>query len=131
MQRLYPRGVIAEAIYAGYKGRPVARDYLDHNPDAEVISGKELAFFYIPLVLTQFINFGWISIGSAAMSRMINPIVSLAVWPVLSGLLNILKSFGNACNEVTLTVLSIPGYFKTVRKFTLYVALASTFLFLL
>ncbi|MHC1771043.1 MAG: hypothetical protein AB9907_04775 [Flexilinea sp.] len=123
-------GVIAEAIYAGYKGRPVARAYLDHNPDAEVISGKELAFFYIPLVLTQFINFGWISIGSAAMSRMINPIVSLAVWPVLSGLLNILKSFGNACNEVTLTVLSIPGYFKTVRKFTFYVALASTFLFL-
>lgn len=124
-------GVVAEAIYAGYKGRPVALAYLDHNPDAEVISWKELASFSFPLILTQLINFGWMSLGSAAMSRMINPIASLAVWPVLSGLMNILKSFGNACNEVTLTLLALPGYFKTVRKFTIYVALASTFLFVL
>jgi len=124
-------GVVAEAIYAGAKGRPVAKAYLDHDPNAEVISWRDLFIFSFPLVVTQILNFGWMSLGSAAMSRMINPIASLAVWPVLSGLLNILRAFGYTCNEVTLTLLSRKGFYETVRRFSIYVGLASTGIYLL
>ena len=124
-------GVIAEAIFAGIKGIPVAKHFLDHDSQISVISNKELASFYIPLVITQIINFGWVFIGSTAMNRMINPIASLAVWPIISGLLNILRSFGNACNEVTMTILLLPGYFRSVRKFTFLVAFGSLFVYAL
>lgn len=124
-------GVIAEAIYAGVKGIPVAKHFLDHDSKVSIISNTELASFYIPLVITQIINFGWVFIGSAAMNRMITPIASLAVWPIMSGLLNILKSFGNACNEVTMTILLQPGYYRSVRKFTFLVAFGSLLVYAL
>ncbi len=124
-------GVVAEAIFAGIKGIPVAKHFLNHDTDVTVISNKELASFYTPLVITQIINFGWIFMGSAAMNRMINPIASLAAWPIISGLLNILRSFGNACNEVTMTILLQPGYYRSVRKFTFYVAFGSLMIYAL
>ncbi|GAP41575.1 hypothetical protein [Flexilinea flocculi] len=124
-------GVIAEAIYAGVKGIPVAKHFLDHDSKVSIISNTELASFYIPLVITQIINFGWVFIGSAAMNRMITPIASLAVWPIMSGLLNILRSFGNACNEVTMTILLQPGYYRSVRKFTFLVAFGSLLVYAL
>lgn len=124
-------GVIAEAIYAGVKGIPVAKHFLDHDSKVSIISNTGLASFYIPLVITQIINFGWVFIGSAAMNRMITPIASLAVWPIMSGLLNILRSFGNACNEVTMTILLQPGYYRSVRKFTFLVAFGSLLVYAL
>ncbi len=124
-------GVIAEAIYAGVKGIPVAKHFLDHDSKVSIISNTELASFYIPLVITQIINFGWVFIGSAAMNRMITPIASLAVWPIMSGSLNILRSFGNACNEVTMTILLQPGYYRSVRKFTFLVAFGSLLVYAL
>ncbi|HQN62140.1 MAG TPA: hypothetical protein PLG96_01450 [Flexilinea sp.] len=119
-------GVIAEGLFCGLKGRKTADRDFEEGELSELISWGELIRFVIPLILTQIINLGWTSLGSAAMSRMINPIASLAVWPVLSGLLNIIKSFGSACNETTLSVINREGFYKADRRFTFYIAIFST-----
>jgi hypothetical protein len=124
-------GVVAEAIYIGKVGVKVAAAYLPDGEEKDLISWKELFSFTAPLVPTQLINLGWMSLGSAAMSRMVNPIASLAVWPVLSGMINILRSFGNACNETTLSVVAKEGYYTVTRKFTFFIGLFCSFLYLL
>ena len=62
---------------------------------------------------------------------MLLPIASLAVWPALSGLLNILKSFGNAANETTLTVVLKPGYLGSMKRFVQYITVFSAALFVI
>lgn len=121
-------GVVVEGTFAVYFGRKCARLYLP-SPEDTVISWKELALFVFPLILTQILSFAWMSIGSAAMSRMPNPIVSLAVWPVVSGLVNILRSFGMACNETALSLLRYKDSYKKLLTFTWYVIGASMVLY--
>ena len=124
-------GVIAEGSYCGHVGRKIAKSYLPEGEEKDQITWKELFNFVAPLIPTQLINLGWLSLGSAAMSRMVNPIASLAVWPIMSGLLNIIRCFGNACNEATLSVVRREGFYAIAKRFTLYIGLFSMGIYLL
>jgi hypothetical protein len=73
----------------------------------------------------------WQPVGSAALSRMPDALNSLAVWPVLSGLVSLLRSFGMAYNEVTVALLDRPGAYPVMRRFTRNLSLATTALHLL
>jgi hypothetical protein len=65
-------------------------------------------------------------IVSAAMSRMPRAIDSLAVWPVLNGLVFTLRSVGFAFNEVVVVALDRPGARKAILDFTFVLAGAVT-----
>ena len=55
---------------------------------------------------------------------------SLAIWPVLAGLLFLLRSPGVAYNEVVVSLLEKPGAYIKLRKFAVILALiTSTILF--
>jgi hypothetical protein len=75
--------------------------------------------FFTPLVLTSFLSLMIQPIGSAAMARMPGALESLAVWPVASGVLFILRALGFALNEVVVALLDRPGAYKALRRFTL------------
>lgn len=125
-------GVVSEALYVGWAVRPVLRDQL--RPAAAAtppLTWRAFAAFYAPLALTSFISLVAQPIGSAGLSRMPDPIASLAVWPVVTGLLFLIRSLGFAYNEVVVALLDEPGMARHLSRFTALLVLATTALVLL
>jgi len=112
-------GVMSEAIYVGIVVRPVLRDELRLAPPVEKkLSRRSFLDFYFPLVLTSLLTLIVQPIGSAALSRMPQALASLAIWPVVSGLIFMLRSLGLAFNEVVVALLDEPRSTHSLRRFT-------------
>ena len=119
-------GVVAEAIYAGLRARPIVQEQIKPAPVGEPLSTRDFLAFYVPLALTSLI---WVIIqpfGSAAISRMPDPLTSLAAWPVVNGLLFMLRSPGMALNEVVVSLMGRSGARKALKRFTTILVAAST-----
>lgn len=125
-------GVVSEALYVGWAVRPVLRDQLQTAPAVSpVLTWRAFFAFYIPLALTSLISLVAQPIGSAGLSRMPQPIESLAVWPVVTGLLFLIRSLGFAYNEVVVALLDEPGMARHLRRFTVALVLVTTAIVLL
>lgn len=119
-------GVVAEAVYSGLRARPTVRDQIRPAPAGEPLSTRSFLAFYIPLALTSLI---WVIIqpfGSAAISRMPDPLTSLAAWPVVNGLLFLLRSPGMALNEVVVSLMRRAGARKALQRFATILVAAAT-----
>jgi len=113
-------GVLSEAVYAGLRVRPVLRDVMRAPaPGDEPLELRALLTFYVPLAMTSLMILLMQPMGSAAMSRMPNALASLAVWPVVSGLVFILRSPGVSYNEVVVTLLDEPQATRAFHRYTL------------
>ena len=125
-------GVIAEAVYAGYRARPVVREELPQEPPPEEpLTLPDFLSFYTPLALTSLLTLIMQPMGSAALSRMPNALASLAVWPVITGLVFMTRSMGMAYNEVVIAMLDERGSLGNLWRFTLILAGGTTALLLL
>ena len=104
-------GVSCEAVYAGWAVRPAVRALrsapsdaasagaapaaaVSAGPDLPRLTFRRFLEFYIPLALTPLIMLIGMPLASGGMSRMPMALNSLAVWPVLSGLVFMLRSVG-------------------------------------
>jgi len=122
-------GVMAEALYAGLRIRPIVRTQIRCAPRSkEPLTIESFAAFYVPLALTALISFFVSPIGSAAMSRMPHPLDSLAAWPVLSGLLFMLRSPGLAYNEAVVALLDEEDAYRRLGRFAKGLGLGSLLL---
>jgi len=113
-------GVVAEAVFIGLRVRPVLRERI--RPAAPVdppLTAERFARFYTPLALTPFITLFGQPLVSAAVSRMPNPVESLAVLPVLHGVTFLLRSLGFAYNEVVVSLLDAPEALARLKRFAL------------
>lgn len=119
-------GVVSEAVYAGWRVRRVLRHELANAPVDQPLTWPAFFNFYLPLALNSLIFLIWQPIGSAALSRMPEALISLAVWPVLSGLIFLMRSFGMAMNEVVVALLDRSGASIRLRQFSIRLALAIT-----
>ena len=119
-------GVISEAVYAGWRIRPVLKQDLPRIIPDDPLTWKAFYHFYVPLVLTSLISFIWQPVGSAALSRMPDALNSLAVWPVVTGLVSLLRSFGVAYNEAVVALLDRFDAWRNLSRFTIWMALATT-----
>jgi hypothetical protein len=126
-------GVVSEAIYAGLRVRPVLRDQLRQaTPVERPLTFRIFLDFYTPLAMTSLLYLLVQPIGSAALSRMPYALESLATWPVVTGLIFMLRSLGYAYNEVVVAMLDEPGAAPNLRRFTaLLVALTSALLLII
>ncbi len=125
-------GVVSEAIYAGLRVRPVIRDQLKVAPRVEEpLTVRSFSSFYVPLALTSLITLLTVPIGSAALSRMPMALESLAVWPVVGGLIFMLRSLGVAYNEVAVALLDEPLAMNSLRRFAWYLVAGTTILLFL
>jgi hypothetical protein len=125
-------GVVAEAVYAGLRVRPIIRYQLHLAPRAETpLTLRAFLAFYVPLALTSLISLLVQPIGSATMSRLPRALDSLAVWPVLSGLLFMLRSGGIAYKEAVISLLDEPYAARSLRRFTVILAAGGTALLVL
>jgi hypothetical protein len=125
-------GVMAEALYAGLAVRPVLRDELPAAPVVEPpLTYRAFYAFYIPLVFTSLLALLALPIGSAALSRMPQPVISLAVWPVVTGLVFMVRGLGIAFNEVVVALLDERGSSPNLARFTWLLAAGTSLLLLL
>ncbi len=124
-------GVLSEATYIGWRVQPILRNDLRPAEPVPPLTWRAFANFYLPLVLTSLLSLLWQPIGSAAFSRMPQALSSLAVWPVLSGVTFVLRTFGMAYNEVVVALLSLPGSYAALKRFATLLTAGSGALHLL
>jgi hypothetical protein len=125
-------GVISEAVYAGIVVRPVLQRELKPAPPAgEPVTLRSFLAFYVPLVMTALLGLMAQPIGSAGLSRMPEALTSLAVWPVVTGMIFMTRSLGIAYNEVVVTALDEPGSARNLRRFAFWLAAVSSAVLLL
>ena len=111
-------GVVSEAIFIGIKVKPVITNQLCLEPEASPpLTKASFLQYYIPLALTSLITLLSQPLISTSLSRMPMALDSLAIWPVLSGLLFIFRAPGVAYNEVVVTLLDNPNSYRKLRKF--------------
>ncbi len=126
-------GVISEAIFIGIKVKPVIDKQLRLEPEVNPpLTKVSFLRYYIPLALTSLITLLSQPLISTALSRMPMALDSLAIWPVLSGLLFIFRAPGIAYNEVVVTLLDNSIAFRKLREFAaILTAATSVLLFLI
>ncbi len=125
-------GVVCEAAYAGWRIRPVLRDQLRIAPQVkDPLTLHSFLNFYIPLAMTSLLTMLAQPLGSAALSRMPKALESLAVWPVVSGMIFMLRSMGVAYNEVVVTLLDEPGTTRSLRRYAAWMVGGTTLLIIL
>jgi len=113
-------GVVAEAIFIGWRVQPVLRGQLKAaSPVTPALTFRHFIDFYIPLAMTSLILLLAQPIGSAALNRMPLALESLSVWGVMSGLMFLLRSPGVAYNEVVVALLEEPDSTRRLRRFML------------
>jgi len=119
--------VVSEAVYIGIRVRPVLRYQLAVQAPVEPpLTYAAFFAFYIPLVFTSLLTLLAQPIGSAALSRMPMALTSLAVWPVISGLIWLARTPATALVEVVVTLLERPNARPALRRFTLILAVTTT-----
>jgi hypothetical protein len=120
-------GVISEAVYVGLVVQPVLRKHVKLAPPAgQALTLRSFLDFYIPLAMTSLLTLIVQPMGSAALGRMPQPLESLAVWPVVTGLIFMLRGLGMAFNEVVVALLDEPLSLHVLRRFTLWLAAVTT-----
>jgi hypothetical protein len=119
--------VIAEAVFVALAVRPVFRDAVPEvDASAPPLTMRGYWRFYLPLAVTPVLLFLSTPLTSAAMSRMPRTLESLAVWPVIHGLVFVLRSVGFALNEVVIALLDRPGAAAALRRFAVTVGITAT-----
>lgn len=125
-------GVLSEAVYSGIIVRPVLDTELKPAPAVQPILTRRTFFaFYIPLVMTSLLSLLVQPIGAAALSRMPQPLESLAAWSVVSGLIFIFRSFGISFNEVVVALLDESQSARKLWSFAVNLILATSIAWLL
>ncbi len=120
-------GVISEAIYVGIVVKPVLHNELKIAPPVHpVLTLRSFLDFYIPLAMTSLLFLLAQPIGSAAISRLPLALSSLAVLPVVNGLVFMFRSLGVAYNEVVVALLDEPHSYANLRRFTTRLSVFST-----
>jgi hypothetical protein len=120
-------GVVSEALFIGWCTRTLlAERPLPPSPTGAVLTHAAFLRFYVPLALTPLIALSTQPIGAAAMAHMREPLLSLAAWPGLHGLLFLVRTGGLAYNEVVLSLLAAPGAVRALRRFGLQLGAISS-----
>jgi hypothetical protein len=98
-------GVIAEAAASRAMARRVARELLVRETGtSEMLTGAVIARFYAPLALTSLLTLGLQPLLTFFLARSRLPVQSLAVLPVINGLLFLLRSPGIGFQEAALAL---------------------------
>jgi len=120
-------GVVTEAVYVGFRVRPVLDREVRHAPALqESVLLRDMVKFFIPLAVTPLLQMLVRQIGSAALSRLPDPLTALAVWPVIASFSFLIITPGIAFNEVVIAMLDRPRSKRSLRKF-MVILMASQF----
>ena len=117
--------VTMEALYAHVAVQKILKTYLPHSSDAKPITRDSFVSFYFPLAITPLLTLLIHPAGAAGMSRMPDALASLAAWPVVWGLVFLLRSMAFAFNEVVVSLAGKPDGIMQLRRFARILALST------
>jgi hypothetical protein len=119
--------VIAEAVLVHYLSRPAVRkvESIDASSGEPPLTLHTLLRFYSPLLLTSAVMLSTAPLINFGLARSPSPIESLAAWPVVSGQLLVVRSFGFSLQEVIVALLDGPEAMRTLRHFALAIGAAA------
>lgn len=119
-------GVIAEAAYAHWVTRGItAQKFGPGTPDpaGSRLGYAELVRFHWPLAASTLLYLLSQPLIAAALARGVHPELTLAAWPVASGLLFITRAPVLALPEVVIALIDENGSSKALRDFCVRVGL--------
>ncbi|MBA3531685.1 MAG: hypothetical protein H0T73_07200 [Ardenticatenales bacterium] len=124
--------VTVGALSAWLLARPLISQKLGVvTEEAEQLTWSRLLHFYAPLALSTLITMVASPILAFGLSSAPLPVKSLAIWPVVTSLVFIGRSFGIAYQEVVVALLKDAQSYAVLRRFTWTLALGSSGAFFL
>ena len=131
-------GTFFEAVYIHFQTLPIVRNKilsgeLDEENDGiiEELKYKDLTVFYTPLFASTLLFFLARPMVSAALARTPNPTLSLAAWPVFTGLISLVRAPAISMPEVAISLGKREENFDVLKKFSIYLSIGSLGFFLL
>lgn len=116
-------GVIAEALAIYLFALPIVRQaYADTAPRGAPLTLGAIARFHAPLAGTSLLNLLAQPMTAAALARLPQERATLAAWPVVFSMLLVLRGWGMALQETTISQAGDPAAWQPLRDFTLIVA---------
>jgi hypothetical protein len=116
-------GVIAAALAAFLFARPVVRKNLQEpSQEEEPLSWRELIGFYVPLGMTSIILLAARPLLTLALTRLPDPLDSLAVWPVLLSVVFLGRSIAVSYQETVVALLKDRCSLRMLRRFAYILA---------
>lgn len=128
-------GTLAEAVYATIVTRPVIREHLhpqtprETEPSEPPLRYGSLIAFHTPLFLSSLIFFLTRPMISAGLARTPNPTLTLAAWPVLLGLLSIVRAPVVAYPSVVVALVERKDAIQKLRNFGIAIGAFAALLF--
>ena len=117
-------GVIAEALYIRWKVQSILQGPLKEvKPKEPLITMREVILFYLPIAFAPTIGLLGQPILTGAMSRLPDPLITLAVWPTLNSLIFMLRSAGIAYSEVVIALLDNPNGRQQLKRFAVILSI--------
>ena len=96
------------------------------HPIPDTLSQSAIWKFHAPLAATTLLTLLAQPMTAAALARLPNKTATLAVWPVVSMLLLVMRGWGLALQEITVSQAKNPASHAPLRRFTLLVGLTTT-----
>ncbi len=124
--------VLTEMAYTQVRAVAVVRRFLPPAPEpARPLTFPRFFGFFGPLVVMTLLSTFVMTLVTTGLGRMPSPLASLAVWPVLFGLIMMFQSTGFAYTEVVISLLRRPGAVPVLRRVTVGLVVGTTALLLL
>lgn len=122
-------GVTSESIYATLATRSLIRDELgpDSSPSEEgpPLTYRELFWFHLPLAATSVLILFMQPMVTSSLSRLDQPTLTLAAWPIIFQILLMARSAAMALPEVVIALHHGAHTFAPIRKFSLILTVGS------
>jgi len=119
-------GVVVESIYAGVRIRKIHSEIKAAPPYEKPLTLKRFVSFYFPLAITSSLWLIWQPLISGTVSRMPNPLESLAVWSLVTGILFMFRSPGVAFNEAVVALQKDAKSYMVLQRFARLFSLITT-----
>ena len=110
-------GVMGGALFAGLFARKTVAAMKRTETVYKTVTYKKLIIFYIPLALTSFITMANRPILTAGISRALDPLESLAIWPVIISFMFLFQGFPLSFQEAAISLLGNKDNTPKLRKF--------------
>ena len=120
-------GVNTDALYVRWRVKKVLQYEVRNAPPlAQAMSMKTMLMVYLPLAITPLLNTLVRPIGSAALSRLPDPVTALAIWPVVSSFQWLLLTPASALNETINALIDRPNASQALIRFIIIVGVVET-----
>ena len=119
-------GVLLESIYAGVRIRKIHSEIKAAPSYEKPLTLKRFVSFYFPLAITSYLWLIWQPLISGTVSRMPNPLESLAVWSLVTGILFMFRSPGVAFKEAVVALQKDAKSYMVLQRFACLFSLITT-----